>query len=135
MPVPVNDRLVIPDAELEMRFSPSGGPGGQHANKANTRVELLWDVASSAVVTESQRRRLMAALGEVASVSVDDERSQSRNRDIAERRLAQRVREALVVQKPRRRTKPSRGSVERRLRSKRSTGQNKKLRRPPSRDD
>jgi ribosome-associated protein len=135
MPVPVNDRLVIPDAELEMRFSPSGGPGGQHANKANTRVELLWDVASSAVVTESQRRRLMATLGEVASVSVDDERSQSRNRDIAERRLAQRVREALVVQKPRRRTKPSRGSVERRLRSKRSTGQNKKLRRPPSRDD
>lgn len=139
MPVAVNDRLIIPDAELQWRFSPSGGPGGQHANKANTRAELSWNLAESAVLSTAlsatQRSRLLAKLGEVAVVVVDEERSQSRNRDIAEQRLAARVRAALVVPKPRRKTKPSRGAKERRLKAKRSRSQDKQLRRRPGRDD
>lgn len=135
MPVFVNDGLVIPDSELEWRFSPSGGPGGQHANKANTRVELIWSIADSAAIGSSRRRRLMAKLGPSLSVSADDERSQARNRDIAERRLAGRIRAALVVPKPRRATKPSRGSKERRLKTKKSRSNDKRLRQRPSRDD
>ncbi|MGI9594890.1 MAG: alternative ribosome rescue aminoacyl-tRNA hydrolase ArfB [Acidimicrobiales bacterium] len=135
MPIVVNQRLTVPEAELDWRFSPSGGPGGQHANKANTRVELIWDVAQSVVVTGTQRRRLMQKLGPIVSVTADDERSQARNRDIAERRLAARIRAALVVDKPRRPTKPSRGSKERRLKTKRSRSKDKQLRKRPSADD
>ena len=135
MPILIDERLTIPDAELDVRFTPSSGPGGQHANKASTRVELTWNIAESTVLTEWQQHRLASRLGQLVTVSADDERSQVRNRAIAERRLAQRVRESLVVQKSRRPTRPSRGSVERRLQSKRSTSQNKKLRRRPSRDD
>lgn len=135
MPLGINDRLVIPDAELTWRFSPSGGPGGQHANKANTRAELTWSVAESAVLTEGQRRRLSDKLGPVVSVVVDEERSQSRNRDLAQQRLAARVRAGLVVPKPRRKTKPSRGSQERRLKTKRGRSRDKQLRRRPGRDD
>ncbi len=135
MPVPVNDHLVLPDAELQWRFSASGGPGGQHANKANTRAELTWSIVDSAVVSGTQRHRLLSKLGPIVSVVVDEERSQARNRDIAEQRLAARIRAALVVPKPRRETKPSRGSKERRLKAKRSRSQDKQLRRRPGRDD
>ncbi len=135
MPVHVNQWLTIPDTELEWRFSPSGGPGGQHANKANTRVELIWDIAASAVAIGGQRGRLLSKLGPRLSVSVDDERSQLRNRELAQQRLAARVREALHVEKPRRKTKPSRGSKERRLKTKRSRSRDKQLRRRPSADD
>lgn len=135
MAMEVNRSLTVPDAELVWRFSPSGGPGGQHANKANTRVELSWDVLGSAVVTEHQRRTLLTKLGSPITVNVDDERSQARNRDIAERRLAQRLRDALVVEKPRRPTKPSRRAKERRLESKRNRGRDKQLRRRPAADD
>ncbi|MGB5757087.1 MAG: alternative ribosome rescue aminoacyl-tRNA hydrolase ArfB [Acidimicrobiales bacterium] len=135
MAIVVNDQLTIPDAELEWRFSPSGGPGGQHANRANTRVELIWDLAGSASLGNGRRRRLSAKLGSTVSVIADDERSQARNRDIAERRLAARIREALVVEKPRRPTKPSRGSKERRLKQKRGRSEDKRLRRRPSADD
>ncbi|MGH1490038.1 MAG: alternative ribosome rescue aminoacyl-tRNA hydrolase ArfB [Acidimicrobiales bacterium] len=135
MPVFVNDHLIIPDAELQWRFSASGGPGGQHANKANTRAELSWSVVDSAVVSGAQRQRLLSKLGPTMTVTVDDERSQTRNRDIAQTRLAARVREALVVPKPRRKTKPSRGSKERRLKAKRGRSQDKQLRRRPGADD
>lgn len=135
MPLNINDRLVVPDAELTWRFSPSSGPGGQHANKANTRVDLTWAIADSAVVSDAQRRQLVEKLGAIVTVVVDDERSQARNRDIAQRRLADRVRSALIVEKPRRKTKPSRGAKERRLQAKRSRSKDKKLRRPPGRDD
>lgn len=135
MPIVVNETLVIPEAELSWAFTPSGGPGGQHANRSNTRAELTWDLAGSSAGTTAQRARLLARLGPAVTVAVDDERSQARNRDIAERRLAQRVREALVVAKPRRKTKPSRGAKERRLQSKRARSQDKQLRRRPSRDD
>lgn len=135
MPIVVNDRLTVPDAELDWRFSPSGGPGGQHANKANTRVVLSWSIVDSTAGTAGQRRRLVERFGPSVSVTVDEERSQARNRDIAEDRLAARIRSALVVAKPRRATKPSRGAKERRLKSKRSRSKDKQLRRRPSRDD
>jgi ribosome-associated protein len=131
----VNSRIVIPDAELVERFSASGGPGGQHANKASTRVELTWDIATTVAVSESDRRKLIAVLGETVRVVADDKRSQTRNRDIARQRLAQKIREALVVAKPRRATKPSRGSQRRRLESKRRDANRKKLRQRPRHDD
>lgn len=135
MPVVVNERLTVPDTELSWTFSPSGGPGGQHANRSNTRVELSWDIERSVAGTAAQRQRLLQKLGPVLSITADDERSQSRNRDIAERRMAQRIREALVVEKTRRKTKPTRGSKERRLQTKRARSQNKQLRRAPNRDE
>lgn len=125
----VSNHLVIPAAELEWRFSGSGGPGGQHANTANTRVELVWDVAGSAVLSASDRDRLVAALGEVVRVVSDDERSQWRNRVAAYDRLADDVRTALRPRKKRRATRPSRGSKERRLKAKKQRSDKKKSRR------
>ena len=135
MPVVVNDRLTVPDAELAWTFTPSGGPGGQHANRSNTRVELTWRIIDSDVLSTGERDRLLARVGPVLTVVADDERSQARNRDIAVRRLAQRVREGLVVPRRRRPTRPTRGSKERRLRDKRARSENKRRRRPPSADD
>jgi ribosome-associated protein len=136
MPVYVSDQLLIGDDELEWRFTPSGGPGGQHANKANTRVELSWDLASSASLTERQRTRLRARLGDTVRVVADDHRSQYRNRMVAGERLAEMCRRALAPPpKPRKPTKPSRGARKRRLESKRRAGQTKRLRRKPGLDD
>lgn len=136
VPIVVNDRLIIPDDELEWRFTPSGGPGGQHANKANTRVELTWNVAESATPTERQGARLRARLGDVVKVVVDDHRSQYRNRVEAAQRLAERCRAALAPPPKRRRpTKPSAGAKRRRLEDKRRQSRTKKLRRRPRHDD
>ena len=135
MDLTVNSRIVIPEAELVERFSASGGPGGQHANKASTRVELTWDIESSVAVSEADRRRLVAALGPTARIVADDKRSQARNRDIAQQRLAQKIREALVVAKPRRATRPSRNSQRRRVEGKRKDAQTKRLRQRPRYDD
>lgn len=127
----VNDDLTVPHAELTWRFTASGGPGGQHANRANTKVELRFDVAGSESLTASQRSRLQNKLGSVVAVVVDDERSQARNRDIALRRLGVRLAEALKVQKRRRPTRPGRGARERRLDAKRQQSQRKQGRRQP----
>jgi ribosome-associated protein len=136
VPIVVNDRLIIPDDEVEWRFTPSGGPGGQHANRANTRVELTWNVAESAAPTERQRARLQARLGDVVTVVVDDHRSQYRNRVEAAQRLAQRCRAALAPPPKRRRpTKPTAGAKRRRLDAKRRQSQTKKLRQRPRHDD
>jgi len=129
--IPVNASLTIPDAELEWKFSASGGPGGQHANKASTRVDLVWPITTSAVVTESQRSRLVAAFGDAIRVSVDDERSQLRNRQIARERLAAKASEALRPVRHRRKTKPSKRAKQRRLDAKKRTGEIKKLRQRP----
>jgi ribosome-associated protein len=126
--------LVIPPAELEWRFSASGGPGGQHANTANTRVELVFDVASSAALTPRQRALLLERLGPSVRVVVSDERSQARNRQLALERLAQRVDEALRVERPRRPTVPSRAAQERRLRDKQLRSARKQERRRPPLD-
>lgn len=124
-------RLVIPPAELEWRFSSSGGPGGQHANTANTRAELVFDVAGSAVLSSRQRGILLERLGPVVRVVVSDERSQARNRQIALERLSARLDEALRVERPRRPTVPTPASRERRLRAKQLQSARKQERRPP----
>lgn len=130
-PITVNASLTIPDAELDWKFSASGGPGGQHANKASTRVDLVWSIATSEVVNQSQRTRLTAKFGDAVRLSVDDERSQLRNRQIARERLADRVAEALRPVRKRRKTKPSRGAKQRRLDAKKRTGELKKQRQRP----
>jgi ribosome-associated protein len=135
MALRVNQRVEIPDAELDERFSRSGGPGGQHANKTSTRVELAWNIAESEAVTETERDRLVAVFGPVVRVVVDDERSQLRNRELAAERLAGRVRAALVPPKRRVPTKKTRGSQRRRLETKAKAGEVKRLRTKPTRDD
>ena len=125
-------RLVIPQSELEWRFSSSGGPGGQHANTANTRAELTFDVTSSAVLTSRQRGLLLERLGPIVRVVASDERSQARNRQLASERLAQRLDDALRVERPRRPTVPTRASRERRLRGKQVRSTRKQERRPPT---
>jgi ribosome-associated protein len=124
----------VPPEEVSVKVSRSGGPGGQHANTSETRVELAWDVAGSAAVTEAQRALLLERLGPVVRAVAEDTRSQARNRDIAFERLAAKVAAALVVSRPRRATRPSRGAVERRLTAKRRNAERKKGRRPPPDD-
>lgn len=133
----VTSSLVIPEAELKERFTPSGGPGGQHANKASTRVELTWNVATSAVLGPRQRARLLDKLenridedGDLRVVA-DSERSQLRNRAEAERRLVELVARALKRERKRRPTRPTKASKEKRLQEKRRRGEIKKARRDP----
>ena len=121
----------VPRSELVVRFSASGGPGGQHANKAATRVELTWDVESSTALLPVQRERVLAKLGPMVRIVVDDERSQLRNRTIAEERFVARLAAALHVERPRRPTKPSKGAKERRLQGKKQRSETKANRRPP----
>lgn len=125
----VTSRLAIPVAELEWRFSRSGGPGGQHANTADTRVEVRFDVAGSPSLTEGQRARLLERLGTEVRVVASDRRSQARNRQLALERLGDRLAEALAVEAPRRATRPTRASVHRRLDAKRARSQRKAGRR------
>ena len=125
----------MPSEEVVVKVSRSGGPGGQHANTSETRVELAWDVASSTVPSEAQRALLLERLGPVVRAVAEDTRSQARNRDIAFERLAAKVDAALVVSRPRRPTRPSRGAVERRLSAKRMNAERKKGRRPGPADE
>lgn len=119
----------IPVRELQVRTGPSGGPGGQHANRSQTRVEVRFDVEASPSLGPRQRARLLDRLGPVVRVVADDERSQARNRALAYERLAARIAAALRVHAPRRPTTPSRGAVERRLDAKRRRSQRKADRR------
>lgn len=131
----VQDGLVIPGWELVETFTPSGGPGGQHANKASTRVELRFSVERSSVLRPEQKRRVAGRLGTEVRIVADDERSQARNREIARGRLAEALRQALVPPRRRVKTRPSRGAKERRLQSKRETAEKKQQRQKPTRDD
>lgn len=131
----VSDNLVIPAKELTWRFDPSGGPGGQHANRSSTRVELLFDVANSAVLDGATKARIMRHrdidLG-VISVRVSESRSQWKNRQLARERLVELLTEALQPPRPkRRRTRPSRAARERRLAKKRQRAEKKRLRKRP----
>lgn len=127
----VTASVSIPLAEIELRTSRSSGPGGQHSNTAETRVEALFDVAASSALTEPQRRRLAARLGPVVRAVAQDERSQSRNRELALARLAERLREGLRVQRARVPTTPTAEARERRLTEKRRRGAVKRLRGEP----
>jgi ribosome-associated protein len=131
----VTPSVTVPRSELTVRFTASGGPGGQHANKAATRVELTLDLAASPSLPPRIKERLVERLGPVVRVVVDDERSQLRNRDLAEARLVARLGSALHVATPRRATRPSKGSKERRLQAKRQRSDTKATRRRPARDD
>lgn len=135
MAIVIAPHFTVPDHELSWKFTTSGGPGGQHANKAATRVELNWSIEDSVILTDSQRARLTSQIGPVLRVVVDDERSQLRNREIAEQRLAKAVVGALATKKGRRPTKPTRGSQRRRVEAKRQRSQTKANRRRPSIDD
>jgi ribosome-associated protein len=127
----VTRTVSIPRSEVELRFSRSSGPGGQHAQKSDTRVEAAFDVEASSALSDAQKRRVVSRLGPVVRAVAQDERSQWRNRELALERIAEALREALRVQRPRRPTKPSRAAVERRLDEKRRRGDTKRLRRPP----
>jgi len=127
--VTVTSSLRIPVDELQWRFTGSGGPGGQHANTANTRVELVWDVAESNVPGPRQRALLLERLGPVVRVVVSEQRSQARNRELALDRLRDRVAAALRVEPPRRPTRPTPGSKVRRLEAKRRRAEQKRRRR------
>jgi len=128
--VRITPSLSLPLSELQFRFTPSGGPGGQHANKVSTRVEVRFDVSGSPSLGPRQRARLLDRLGPEVRVTADDERSQLRNRQVAVDRLRVRLADALHVDKPRRPTRPSRGAKERRLALKRQTSERKRNRRP-----
>lgn len=131
----VNDRLVIPDAELLVRATRSGGPGGQHVNTSSTRIEIVWNVMRSPVLGAAQRTRIARALaprldaaGQLRVVA-SDTRSQLRNREIAAARLSELVRRALIVPKKRKATRPHRGAVEARLAAKKRRSAKKRERR------
>jgi ribosome-associated protein len=127
----VTRSVSIPRSEIELRFSRSSGPGGQHAQKSDTRVEAVFDVERSVGLTETQKRRVVARAGPVLRAVAQDERSQWRNRELATERLVEGLREALRVPRPRRATKPTKSSVEKRLQRKRRRSDVKRLRRPP----
>jgi ribosome-associated protein len=118
--------------ELEWRFTGSGGPGGQHANTSNTRVELRFDIATSRSLGPRQRARLLERLGPVVRVVASERRSQAQNRALATERLQARLAAALHVERPRVATRPTRASKERRVTDKRRAGERKRDRRRPS---
>jgi ribosome-associated protein len=136
----VNDALSIPRNELDVRVSRASGAGGQHVNKTSSRVEIFWNVAGSRALTEEQRARLTQKLASRLTtegsirVVASDMRSQSRNRDLAEERLADLVRQALIIPKKRRATKPTRAAKEARLESKKRHSTKKRDRRTTSLD-
>jgi ribosome-associated protein len=127
----VTQRLRIPLAEIEVRASRSSGPGGQHANTAETRVEAVFDVEASTALSDAQKRRVLARAGPVVRAVAQDERSQLRNRELALERLAERLRAAVRVERRRVPTRPTPASRERRLDEKKRRGQVKRLRRGP----
>ena len=123
--------VVLPLGEVQFRFSRSSGPGGQHAQKSETRVEALFDVEASDALTDRQKQRVVARAGPVLRAIAQDERSQSRNRELALERLVEGLRAALRVERRRVGTKPTAASRERRLEQKRRRSGVKRLRRPP----
>ncbi|HEY7897994.1 MAG: alternative ribosome rescue aminoacyl-tRNA hydrolase ArfB [Gemmatimonadales bacterium] len=131
----VNDRLAIPRAELDVRATRASGAGGQHVNKTSTRVELTWNVARSDALSDADRARISTRLASRISddgelrVVASDTRSQLQNRELAEARLADLVRRALIIPRPRRKTRPSRAAKEARLNDKRKTSEKKRVRR------
>jgi ribosome-associated protein len=131
----VDDALSIPRGELDVRVSRASGAGGQHVNKTSSRVEIFWNVRASRALTDEQRSRLLMRLASRLTtegsirVVASDMRSQSRNRDLAEERLAELVRRALVIPKKRRPTRPTKASKEARLEGKKRRSHKKRDRR------
>jgi ribosome-associated protein len=132
--LPVNDRLVVPAGALSWRFSRSSGPGGQGVNTADSRVELSVSPLALPGLTDVQRQRMVERLGDrlvggVLTITASEHRQQLRNREAARARLAAVLRAAVAAPPPvRRKTRPSRGSQERRIKAKKERGQTKRLR-------
>jgi ribosome-associated protein len=127
----IDDRLSIPLAEIELRTSRSSGPGGQHANVTASRVEAVFDVEASRALDDAQRNRLRDRAGATVTAVAQDARGQTRNRELALRRLAQKIAAALAVPRRRRPTRPTKASRRRRLEQKRRIGERKRGRRRP----
>ena len=121
----------IPRSEVQLRFSRSSGPGGQHAQRNETRVEALFDVAASDALTPAQKTRVLRKAGPVLRAVAQDERSQWRNRELATERLVETLRQALRVERRRVATRPTAAARERRLADKRRRAETKRARRPP----
>ena len=130
----VTRSVVVPLSEIELRVSRSSGPGGQHANKTESRVEAVFDVEASAALSDVQKRRVAAKTGPIIRAIAQDERSQLRNRELAIDRLVARLAEALRVERKRVPTKPSRAAKARRVDAKKRRGATKKLRRVDDRE-
>jgi len=131
----VHKSLTIPMSEITWRATTSGGPGGQHANRTLSRVEVQFDVAASVSLGPRQRARLLERYGPVVRAAASDSRSQARNRQLALERLAGRLAEGLRVDPTRRPTKPTKGSQVRRVEEKRHRSQVKRQRRAPDESD
>jgi ribosome-associated protein len=127
----VTRTVTLPVSEIELRFSRSSGPGGQHAQKSETRVEAILDVEASSALSETQKARVVRKAGPILRAIAQDERSQTRNRELAVERLVETLRQALRVERRRRPTKPTAASRERRLEQKRRRSETKQLRRRP----
>ena len=127
----VTRSVSIPLSEIDFRTSRSSGPGGQHAQKSETRVEAIFEVESSTALTDRQKQRVLRKAGPVLRAIAQDERSQARNRELAVERIADALRAALHVERRRVPTKPSKAAIERRLEQKRRRSQTKRLRQPP----
>jgi ribosome-associated protein len=127
----VTRSVVLPLAEVELQYSRSSGPGGQHAQKSETRAVAVFDVAASSALTERQKQRVIARAGPVLRAVAQDERSRTRNTELALERLVEQLRAALHVERKRVATKPSAAARKRRLEEKRRRGDVKRLRRPP----
>jgi ribosome-associated protein len=129
--IQVTRTVAIPVSEIELRFSRSSGPGGQHAQKTETRVEASFDAQASSALTDAQKARVLGRAGPILRAVAQDERSQARNRELAVERVVATLREALKVERRRRPTKPTAAARERRLQEKRRRAETKELRRPP----
>jgi ribosome-associated protein len=128
----VTRSVLLPLSEVEFRVSRSSGPGGQHANTSETRVEARFDVDASIALSETQKRRVIARAGTMLRAVAQDERSQARNRELALERLVERLRDALRVERRRVPTRPTAAARERRLETKRRRAVAKRRRRPPA---
>ena len=127
----VTRTVVVPPGEIQLRTSRSSGPGGQHAQKSETRVEAIFDVEASSALSPAQKKRVLAKAGPVLRAIAQDERSQLRNKELAVERVVEVLREALRVPRRRVATKPSKAARERRLESKTRRSDTKRLRKAP----
>jgi ribosome-associated protein len=134
-PMEVTRDVAVPLREIALRTSRSSGPGGQHANVTDSRVEAVFDVAASTALSDAQRERVLSRCGPVVRAVAQDARSQSRNRELALERLRERLARALAVPRARHATRPTKASRVRRQDAKRRQAQRKRDRRRPPGDD
>jgi ribosome-associated protein len=134
-PMRIGRNAAVPLHEIVIRASRSSGPGGQHANVTDSRIEAVFDVAASSTLSDEQKSRLIARLGPRVVAVAQDARGQARNRELALERLRRRLAGALVVQQPRRATRPTKATTQRRLEAKRRQSERKRDRRRPGDGD